>query len=294
MGLIPTEKLKPQSSRLHFLLIIGPPKIGTTEALLQLPNSLHIDLQSGASHYSGVTVDIAKIARTARIRDKNERGEEIERNMRGRYEALKYVLRELKEKKEKEKFIYDFISIDPAGSLDEISEERGLELYQTSAYKRKDADDPTKIVKLDVGFNKGVEMNQIGFEEIINEFRKYCHTIILKVHGKDNITIKRDVELTMEVLDLPKGIGGWLAKECDAIGSMYRLEGNINKISFLKSDRDPLLGARAPHLKNKIVEISKLNEEGELITYWETIFPHIKQPVKQSITKQEKTTQPHE
>lgn len=272
MGLIPDKPKKAKNPVVNFLLIIGAPKVGTTKALLALPNSLHIDLQEGAIHYEGVSVNINRAARLAKI--PVAPGSTETRSFKNRYEALASVLYELKYKKENDNFMYDFISLDPAGSLEEIAHDLALTYYDTSFYKSENKGFEVEHLKFQVGWNKGVEMIQTAFEEIINEFRKYTNTLILKVHGKDSFSMVKDKEVTMEALDLPKGIAGWLAKEVDSIGSMYRIENNINKISFAKTINNPLLGSRAEHISNKVITISKL-EDDKLITYWETIFPHI-------------------
>lgn len=281
MGLIPDKPKKMKNPIVNFLLIIGPPKIGTTRALLDLPNSLHIDLQEGAIHYEGVTVNINRAARLAKL--PTEGGGS--RNLRNRYEALAIILEELRLKKEKDGFMYDFISLDPAGSLEEIAHDLAMTLYDTSFYKAEKEGFKVEHLKFQVGWNKGVEMIQTAFEEIVNNFRQYTNTLIMKVHGKDSYSMQNDKEVTMETLDLPKGIAGWIAKECDAIGSMYRVDNNVNKISFVKTTTNPLLGTRAEHINNKIVIISKMTDNG-LETYWETIFPHIK-ALQAENTKQE-------
>lgn len=283
MSLLPTKpKQKPKLEDISFLLLIGPVKIGFTEASLQLPNALHIDLQAGAKNFSGnaFSIDVLKVAMKAKLTESiTENGIEktITRPMKNKWESLHQIIKELRKKKAEEDFMYDFLIIDPAASLEEIARFRALELYETSVYKRKGSNDPTKYVQFDIGFQKGIDMLQMAFEEIINDLRNLTPHLIMKCHPKDNVALKQDKEVTVEGLDLLKPIAGWLAKEVDSIGVLYRAEHNVNKVSFVKTDNNPLVGARASHISNKIIDFSTHDKNGNITTNWESIYLHLKQ-----------------
>lgn len=65
-----------------------------------------------------------------------------------------------------------------------------------------------------------------------------------------------------------------IAKDCDAIGLLYRNKDNLtqNIVSFKTNPNDVISGARSKHLSNQEFVISEKLEDGTLKTYWDKVY----------------------
>jgi hypothetical protein len=102
-------------------------------------------------------------------------------------------------------------------------------------------------------------------------FTKFCKTLIIVGHVADKSV--SSTGQTIKELNLDGKLKDLLALRVDAIGYMYRSpeEKNVNMLSFAHTD-DVIGGSRSKHLRNKEFKISELNEQDELVTYWDKIF----------------------
>lgn len=98
---------KPTVVEPRFLIIYSKPKVGKTSNLLQLPNSLLIDLENSSDLYEGNAINVQKIAQANGV------------------SPIK-VLKEISVKIEKangeaKKAVYDYITLDSATVLEEYA-----------------------------------------------------------------------------------------------------------------------------------------------------------------------------
>lgn len=228
---------------------------------MDLPKSLHIDLESGAGFYKGNTLDVNKIAKTE-----------------GRHPIaiIKEIALKIKEANDKNGSpVYDFITLDSATILEEHAA-----LLATKNYK----DTPIgksftgKDVVTELGNGAGYQHLRTAFEELYTPFISLagkCFTLI--VHTKDNIVNKDGKDIVSAELNLTGKSKMITASKADAIGLLYRSkkEKNTNILSFIGGDSNPSVGCRLYYLANKEFPISTLND-GVFESKWETIFPSIK------------------
>ena len=112
---------------------------------------------------------------------------------------------------------------------------------------------------------------RLAFNKVINALKALNTNLILIGHVKDTLIDKGGVEFSALDLDLTGKLKRVLASDSDSIGYMYRGKNNENFISFVSSD-EVACGSRSKHLRNANILISKLEDNGELTTYWENIY----------------------
>ena len=99
---LPTSKVAATSKNASTLIIYSPPKVGKTELLSNLDNNLIIDLEGGTKMIDALKVEVNSMA-----------------------ELYKY-----KKAIEESKHKYDYITIDTATKLEELSNELAIHLYK--------------------------------------------------------------------------------------------------------------------------------------------------------------------
>lgn len=245
----------------RFLILYSLPKIGKSSNLLQLPKSLHIDLESGGGFYKGNSLDVNKIA-------KEEKRHPIA--------IIKEIAAKIKEANDKNgSSVYDFITLDSATILEEHAALLATKNYMSTPIGKSFTG---KNVVTDLPQGAGYQHLRDAFEELYTPFISLAgKCFILVVHTKDNIINKDGKDIISAELNLTGKSKMITASKADAIGLLYRSkkEKNTNIISFIGGDSNPSVGCRLPYLANQEFTLSVF-KDGEFETNWETIFPSIK------------------
>jgi hypothetical protein len=163
---------------------------------------------------------------------------------------------------------YNYIIIDTVTSL----KEKVLNQLAVRSYNREENKSESMDFDVDkLAYGKGQVYKREALFKIMEFFTKFCKTLIIVGHVADKSV--SSTGQTIKELNLDGKLKDLLALRVDAIGYMYRSpeEKNVNMLSFAHTD-DVIGGSRSKHLRNKEFKISELNEQDELVTYWDKIF----------------------
>jgi hypothetical protein len=254
MIVLPTANVAAKSSNPRKLLIYSHPKVGKTSAVSQLEGCLIVDLESSASFFGGMYLDVKSIAKQQKIT---------------MFEAFKQVIVALKTQVKESGVFYKYVCIDSLTILEEISKELALINYKASpvgkSFEGKD------VFTLPNGAGELWFRN--AMDSLYNAFDGlYSDALILIGHVKSSSINKGGQELQVRDLNV-RGKGKILiTAEMDAIAYLFRNKGKPeNIISFIGDERDVTTGSRCKHLSNQEFVISEMID-GELVTYWNKIF----------------------
>jgi hypothetical protein len=242
---IPTKIVKATTSNPKNLILFSKPKVGKTTLLAQLPDNLIVDFENGSDYVDALKIKVGSIAELKQV------GDAI-------MEAGKP---------------YKFITLDTITALETMCVPYAEELYSKSSMGKKwFTEGKAKYGSLlNLANGAGYPWLRQAFEKVVAYVHTLAPHIILVGHVKDTLLEKNGAEFNASELDLTGKIKRITASQSDAIGYMYR-KGNQNIVSFKTTD-EIACGARCPHLTNKEIVVSEINEEtGELTTYWERIF----------------------
>jgi hypothetical protein len=257
---LPFEKIKPASSSPKRMLIFSSPKVGKTSMLAQLPNSLLIDLESGASHYEGAYIDIPQQASVLG---------------KGPITTLKEVAKAITAKNaELGKPAYDFIIVDTLTVMEDLATSLATSNYKKSAQGINFKG--TNVVR-EMPNGYGYEWLRGAFEELYTLFDGLAgKCIIFTGHTKLTSTLKDGESIQAKDVQLTGKIKLMVNSSVDSIAHLYRDKTTQqNKLSFKNEETDLATGSRIPHLTGKEFVISEM-KESVLTTYWEEIFPSLK------------------
>lgn len=246
----------------RFLILYSTPKAGKSSNLLQLPKSLHIDLESGGGFYEGNSLDVPKLAK------------QLQKHP---IAILRELVVKIKEANAANNGVpvYDFITLDSATILEDHAALLATQTYKTSSIGKSFTG---KNVVTDLPNGAGYAFLRESFEELYTPFVELAgKCFILVVHTKDNVVNREGKDLTVSELNLTGKSKMITASKADAIGLLYRSkkEKNTNILSFYGGDSNPSVGCRLPYLANQEFTLSTF-EDGVIKTNWETIFPSIK------------------
>lgn len=247
--ILPMEVTPAKIKNPRNLIIFSKPKIGKSSALVQLPNSLLIDLENGSDYVSG------RILKANSVEDIRAIGKAIE-------EAGNP---------------YKYLIIDTVTKLEEMCIPYAELLYsKTLPGKNWFAQGKIQYGNLLALPNgSGYAPLRLAFEKVISYINTLAENIILVGHVKDKMIDKAGAEFTSLDLDLTGKISRITASNSDAIGYLHRVKGTQNYLSFMSCD-EVACGSRSAHLRNKDILISELIDVGteneKLVTYWDKIF----------------------
>lgn len=249
MGLLPTKKTEVKSQDPKNLIVFALPKCGKTTALAELPNNLIIDLENGTDFISGY---VAKAES---------------------YVDLYNIAKELKNTEHN----FKFVTIDTVTALEEIALPLAKKLYQDTPLGANYMGD--NVLKLPNG--AGHAYLREAIQKIIGWFQSAVENVILVGHVKDKTITEGGTELVVKNLDLAGKTSNILSAKSDAICYLYRDPDNGNLMANFGDMNSVLTGARMPHLAGKTIllaeRIQKEDGDWQIKTYWENIFPSLKQ-----------------
>lgn len=244
-----------------FLIVYSKPKVGKSSLLMQLPNSLLIDLESGADFYDGNSFNVPKIAK---------------QNNMHQIKVLTELAKKIDEANTtKGSPVYDYIILDSATVLEDLATILATANYKKSIIgKSFTGSDVVKELAQGAGYGWMRE----SFEQLYDPFTKLAgKCFILVVHTKDNLLNKDGKDIVTSDLNLTGKSKMITASKADGIAHLYRnqKEKLTNYLSFKGNETDVNVGCRLPYLANQEFKISEMIE-GKLVTHWEQIFPSIK------------------
>lgn len=123
-----------------------------------------------------------------------------------------------------------------------------------------------------------------AMQKIIGWFDIPGINLILVGHVKDKSLTEGGTELNVKTLDLGGKISTILSAKSDAIAYLYRDTTTGDLMANFGDMNSVLTGARMKHLAGKTIQLAerKLNEndEWEVVTHWERIFPSLSTDAK--------------
>lgn len=251
----------PKAETIRSMIIVSRPKVGKTEALLQLPDSLLIDLENSASIFGGTYINVDDEARQHKV---------------GPIKVMSMIAETIKKENDNlGTFKYKFGIIDTVSTLEEYCESYATYLY-TQTQQGKNFKGKSVVTELEYGAGYG--WLRTAFDMVLSPFFHLFETLILTGHVRDSsISVKGAITPVTDI-NLTGKLKLILTSKVDAIGAMYRSDNDnsINMLSFRTTSSDVVSGARPKHLSNAEFEISKKNPAtGVLTTDWKQIFPNI-------------------
>jgi hypothetical protein len=158
--------------------------------------------------------------------------------------------------------------LDTITTLEDVCKPLALKLYQaTPAGANFNGD----IVTAPNGSGWGFLRTAV--EMVIDRIESCTKNLILVCHCRDAAIDKS--ELTIKQIDLSGKLGRILAAKADAIGLLDRDEDSNTILSFDTSDKFTECGARPEHLRNKVITLGEMKEDGHLEFHWERVFPSL-------------------
>lgn len=219
---LPTTPTKPTAVNPRTLVIYGPPKVGKTTALAQLPNCLIVDLEDGTDYVEAMSVKVHTI------------------------QELRELASALLQKQPR----YEFIAIDTVSKLEDWAEELATQNYKNSTIGK--SFDGTSVLQLPKG--AGYLWLRLAFAELVGLFSHCCGKgLILVGHIRDKDLDKPGIEVSAKDIDLTGKIRNIICSQADSVGYVYRKD-NKMMISFVTSETVNC-GSRCEHIKGKNMEL---------------------------------------
>lgn len=236
--ILPTTPKEPLTQDPQFLIIFSKPKNGKTTAGALLKDNLLIDLEEGSDHVGGLTVKANNFEELVKVKSA--------------IVASGHT--------------YDYITLDTATSLEDMSKEFAMQLYKaTPQGKSCNLDD---IIKLPQG--AGYMWLREAFLKIIDGFKplaKKC--LILFGHVNDKMINKDGEEVSEMSLDLSGKLARIVYSRADAVGLMYRKKDQVF-VNF-NGGGDSIIEARPKHLAGKEILLTEKIDDN-IVAHWDKIF----------------------
>lgn len=239
--ILPTKTIAPISHDPKNLILFGPPKIGKTTIMAQLPGCLILDFEQGSDYVDALKMKVNDLPH------------------------LKEICMAIK----KAGCPYDFIAIDTITAIEDFARPLALGIFKSSpAGSKSDIDD---VLKAPMGAGYGALREAI--EKIIAMVSSVCKHIILVGHVKDTAIGNEGDEGNIKELDLVGKTKRILSAKSDAIGFVYRDKDSNLCVNF-GSNGEIACGARPQHLANQKIVVAEKTEDG-FVSHWDRIYPSL-------------------
>lgn len=187
---LPKQPIPPQTVDPRVLILYGPPKVGKTTVLSQLPGCLIVDLEDGTDYISALKVKAHNMSEL---------------------ETIAQALRNPPNQ-------YPYIAIDTVSAMEDWAEIRGTERYKNNPTGKNFHG--TSILELPHGH--GYLWLRLAYQELLGMFSGTTTRLILVCHIRDKFLDKGGQEVAVKDLELTGKIRNITASRADAIGYMYR------------------------------------------------------------------------
>lgn len=248
--MLPTTKtIKQENLGPKLFIMYGLPKVGKTTILSKLPNALHLDLEDGTNYIDGYIIKIKT------------------------YIDLFETAKSLRT----EKHDFKFVIIDTITALEEIALPFANKLYRDTPMG-VNFDEKKSVLTLPNGAGHLYVREAINI--IIKWFMDSVEYVILTGHVKDSYLTTCGQEIAIKQLDLTGKTGNILSAKSDSIGYLYRTSEEIDKLRINFKADGVLCGSRNKNLSDKNFIISEFDENGNLQTHWDLIYPFLEKQNK--------------
>lgn len=249
---LPIKKEKANRVNPKKIIIYGNPKTGKTVATSQLDNCLNIDLEDGSNFVEALKINVLQLARES---DKSP------------LVVLKDIINSIKSSnKESGTYLYKYIAVDTASSLEDIVLPLANKLYKNTAQgKNWDGDDVTLL-----GNGAGYRWTRMALSMVLNELEEICDTLIILGHMKEKLVGKGGEEMNERGLALTGQMARIVASQVDAVGYIYRKD-NQTIVDFTATE-SLVCGGRCAHLVNKKVVLIESDKDNNIKVNWSEIF----------------------
>lgn len=213
------------------LILYGPPKVGKTTSVSQLPNSLLIDCENGSDYIEAVKIKA--------------------NNLKELNDIINQIIAE--------KQPYKYVIFDTIDVIEDWCIERGTFLYKMSPQGKNFTG--SNVLTLPNG--AGYLWLRIAFHEILDRMVKSAPYIILMGHVRDKMLEEAGKEVQAKDLDLTGKLKAILCSWADAIGLMERNKNGELTITF-KTSSIVQCGSRAEHLKGKTITFQSKDDWNQI------------------------------
>ena len=240
---LPKEVTGPEREVPASMILFGLPKSGKTTAVATLPNSLIIDTERGSKYVTGRKISPSEDTKPVAL-----------------FRWVSEVAKSIKEQGRP----YDFVAIDTASYLDEMSEWVGTYNYMKTnqgktfnRYTQNNSpkpeligsmipfDDPLYDSVHSIGEGYGYRHSRKAMTDLLDECKslgKICTIFICHVKDKYVISKQSNTEVRTMDLSLTGKVKDIYARDVDAIGYLWTKNGKT-QISF-KGNEDRIGGIR--------------------------------------------------
>lgn len=238
-GLVPASRKNPQMA-----LFFGPPKVGKTHAVANLPDTLILELEpGGADHFPARKVDVPDMA------------------------SLLALLSELTARRKEGKPAAKRIAIDTIDMVEEYCDPAALAEYKASTLGKNF--EGTSIIELPQGAGYFRLREKMG--EMLWLFTQAADEVILLAHVRDRMLTKVSGEVVAQDIDLTGKIRNIVCSRSSAVGFMRRDFANQLLLIFKTTDAVNC-GSRCEHLRGREFVIGKLDAAGSPVFDWSQIY----------------------
>lgn len=232
---------------------------GKTAIMAGLDNALLIDFEDRSHHHTG---DVFNLKQYMVDNDCSE------------LKALGDLVKTLKEEAQKGNK-YKYIIFDTMSSMEVVIRKRATMLFNNSLIGKGMAKKGNKITDAvtQLANGQGYVWLNSAYEEILGMFdglASDCY--IYNCHIKQGSKLKDAQELTADDINLTGKLKASLVQNCQAFGKFYRTKDNKGILSFKQDERNLVTKASSPHLFNKDIVISEMDDKGNLTYHWDKIF----------------------
>lgn len=259
---LPTEKTKRTKVDPTSMIIYSHPKVGKTTAVSELRGCLTIDLQRGSEF-----VDILKFDVLQKTDEVNsERAAENKHPVPPILILTEFIKSLENYRAEHGEHMYRYLAIDTLSDLEELCLPLAAKFYRETPVGKNWVG--KNVLELPRG--AGYLYLREAVKYIIKKLEENCHCLILLGHVRDKLVEVQGEEIEERGLKMTGILGSILCSEVDAVGYMYREDGNT-LINF-KASKSTVSESRAKHLSNKVITVITSDEEGNPIVSWDEIF----------------------
>ncbi len=256
--ILPTEAKAPTNRNPRRLVLFAQTKVGKTEAVSKLPNSLLIDTEDGSEFVTASKINIIDLCK---------------KNAINPLTVMQQIGAKIQEKIQKEGvYPYDYIIVDTTTGIEEFARKLATHMYKQTAIGKNFAGND---VVSDLPQGGGYDWLRKAFDELLKPVEHLAgKCFILVSHVKTSSINKQGKDLQAKDLALTGKLKQIVSGEADAIGYMYRNPQNNNEtiLSFKNHEQDLATGARPPHLSNQEFMILRLENPDYQENKQEKIF----------------------
>lgn len=243
---LPTVKSEVELVNPETLVLIGPPKVGKTTLLAQLPDSLLVDIDKGAKYVSATKYEVNDL------------------------DTLLKLVKAVKDGGNP----YKFGILDTVTELEPLVNSLALKLYRATpqgakfGLNKQGGYDEKDMISLPNG--SGYWWIRIAFFKVIDYFNTAFKYKIYVGHLKDTQVLEETNEVIPATIDLTGKLRTLICAKSDSIGFIYR-KGNETHLTF-KGSNQVACGSRSPHLRNQDIVVGEMTEDGTYTAYWDKIY----------------------